>query len=60
MPGQRLLEMEESGEIGRSAANHYSFMGYILQPRVLLQESTPSMIRQMRQDGVNAVVLVPG
>ncbi len=59
-PVQRLLELEASGEIGRSAANHYSFMGYILQPQLLLEESTPAIIRQMKQDGVNLVVLVPG
>jgi len=58
-PSGRLLELEASGEIGRSAANHYSFMGYTLQPKVLLEESTPAMIRQMRQDGVNMVVLIP-
>ncbi len=60
LPLQRLLELGERGEIGRSAANHYSFMGYILQPQVLLQESTPAMIRHMKRDGVNVVVLVPG
>jgi D-proline reductase (dithiol) PrdB len=60
LPLQRLLALEENGEIGRSAANHYSFMGYILQPQVLLEESTPAMIRQMKREGVNVVVLVPG
>jgi D-proline reductase (dithiol) PrdB len=60
MPLQRLLELEHSREIGRSAAHHYSFMGYILEPQVLLEESTPAMIRHMRQDGVNVVVLIPG
>jgi D-proline reductase (dithiol) PrdB len=57
---QRLQALEESGEIGCSAANHYSFMGYTLQPQALLEESTPAMIRQMKRDGVNVVVLVPG
>jgi D-proline reductase (dithiol) PrdB len=60
LPLQRLLELEDRAEIGRSAAHHYSFMGYILQPQVLLQESTPAMIRHMKRDGVNVVVLVPG
>jgi D-proline reductase (dithiol) PrdB len=60
LPLQRLLEMDERGEIGRSAALHYSFMGYILQPQVLLEESTPAMIRHMVQDGVDLVILVPG
>jgi D-proline reductase (dithiol) PrdB len=60
LPVERLLALEERGEIGRSAANHYSFMGYILEPEVLLEESTPAMIRQMKRDEVNVVVLVPG
>jgi D-proline reductase (dithiol) PrdB len=60
LPLQRLLELEDDGEIGRSAAHHYSFMGYILQPQVLLEESTPAMIEHMRGDGVNVVILIPG
>jgi D-proline reductase (dithiol) PrdB len=60
LPLERLLELEASGVIGRSAPEHYSFMGYILQPGTLLGESTPAMIRHMQRDGVNAVVLVPG
>lgn len=60
LPLQRLLELEDSGEIGSSAARHYSFMGYILEPEVLLAESAPAIIRHMKQDGVNVVVLVPG
>jgi D-proline reductase (dithiol) PrdB len=60
LPLQWLLELENRDEIGCSAANHYSFMGYILQPQTLLEESVPAMIRQMKHDGVNAVILVPG
>jgi len=60
LPLQRLLELENRGEIGRSAAHHYSFMGYNLQPQVLLEESTPAMIRHMKHDEVDLVVLVPG
>lgn len=59
-PLQRLLELETHGEIGRSAAHHYSFMGYIMQPQTLLEESVPAMIRHMKQDEVNIVILVPG
>ena len=60
LPLQRLLELEVGGEIGRSAAHHYSFMGYVLEPQTLLAESTPAMIQHMKQDGVNAVILIPG
>jgi hypothetical protein len=60
LPAQRLLEFEERGEIGRSAANHYSYMGYILEPGRLLNESVPAMIRHLKEDKVDTVLLVPG
>lgn len=60
LPLKPLLELEKRGEIGRSAPNHYSFMGYILQPQVLLGQSVPAMIRQMKRDDVDTIVLVPG
>ncbi len=59
LPLQRLLELEESGVIGQAAPRHYSIMGYILQPQVLLEETTPQIIRHLREDGVDIVVLVP-
>ena len=58
-PLQRLKELEAAGEIGRSAARHYSFMGYILRPEKLLQETTPQIIRNLQEDQVDVVVLVP-
>lgn len=58
-PLQRLRELEAAGEIGRSAARHYSFMGYILRPEKLLQETTPQIIRNLQEDRVDVVVLVP-
>jgi len=59
MPLQRLIELETLGEIGHSAARHYSYMGYILQPQRLLKVSVPDMIQCMKQDGVNLVILIP-
>ena len=59
LPLERLLEMEASAEIGRSAARHYSIMGYILQPETLLTESTPAIIQQLKDDLVDIVVLIP-
>ena len=60
LPLQRLQELEACGEIGASADHHYAYMGYILQPRTLLEKYVPAMIQQMKQDQVNIVVLVPG
>ena len=54
------LDLEAKGVIGRSAARHYSYMGYTLQPERLLRESVPGMVRDLKTDGVQLVVLVPG
>lgn len=59
-PLQRLLDLEKNGEIGRSASDHYSIMGYLLEPETLLRESIPAMIEGMQGEGVDIVVLVPG
>ena len=58
-PVQRLLDLERSGEIGRSAPSHYSFMGYILRPQALLEQSTPAMIHRMKAENVDVVLLAP-
>ena len=59
-PVQRLLELEAMGEIGAAATRHYSYMGYTLEPRTLLEQSVPAIMRKMKQDGVNVVILLPG
>jgi D-proline reductase (dithiol) PrdB len=59
MPLARLAELEEEGFVGSSAPSHYSFMGYILKPKELLETSTPAIIEQMKNEDVDAVVLVP-
>jgi len=59
LPLERLNELEAQGEIGRSAPSHYSFMGYTVRPEALLRDSVPGIIRQLREECVDAVVLVP-
>jgi D-proline reductase (dithiol) PrdB len=58
-PLQRLQEMENSGRIGRMSERHYSMMGYILKPERLLRETVPAMIRNLKEDMADVVVLVP-
>ena len=58
-PLERLLELEKTGEVGHSAEHHYSIMGYILQPEELLEKTVPQLINCLKDDGVNAVLLVP-
>lgn len=58
-PLARLSELERLGEIGASAEQHFSMMGYILQPEVLLRETVPAMIHDLRAERADVVVLVP-
>ena len=58
-PLQRLQALADAGEIGRSARRHYSIMGYLLQPETLLQETMPAIVRDLREDHADVVVLVP-
>jgi len=59
LPLQRLAELEAAGEIGAVAASHYSFMGYILRPEQLLQESVPKIAEQLVSEEVDVALLVP-
>lgn len=59
LPIERLAELEEMGKVGRVAPSHYSFMGYVLEPQELLEKSVPAMIKRLRADAVDVVVLIP-
>ena len=59
MPLERLTELEAQGEIGPSAPSHYSYMGYTVRPDALLRDTVPDIIGRLRQEQVEAVVLVP-
>jgi D-proline reductase (dithiol) PrdB len=59
LPVQRLVELETSGDIGRAATSHYSFVGYTCQPGRLLDESVPAIIVKLREEAVDVVVLIP-
>lgn len=59
MPLGLLCELESGGEIGSSAPSHYSYMGYILDPRELLEQSVPAIVRRMRSEEVDVALLVP-
>jgi D-proline reductase (dithiol) PrdB len=58
-PLQHLQTMEDTGRIGRMGPRHYSIMGYILKPEILLQETVPALIRDLKEDFADVVVLVP-
>ncbi len=59
LPMRRLTELAHQGLVGQAAARHYSIMGYILEPEVLVNETAPAIAARMRADGVDAAALVP-
>lgn len=59
LPIARLEELVEAGAVGRASPSHYSFMGYILDPRELLETSVPAMIEGLRGDDVDLAVMIP-
>jgi len=59
LPMRRLVELAGAGLVGRAAPNHYSMMGYILEPTVLVEQTAPAIAEGMRLDGVDAAALVP-
>jgi D-proline reductase (dithiol) PrdB len=59
MPLARLAELEAEGFVGSSAPSHYSFMGYILREKELLEQTTPAIIQRMKAEDVDVVLLVP-
>jgi D-proline reductase (dithiol) PrdB len=59
LPIERLEELAEMGKVGRAAQSHYSFMGYLLDPREFLEKSIPAIIEHLRAEVVDVVVLVP-
>ncbi len=58
-PLQHLQALEQRGRIGRSSPRHYSMMGYLLNPEVLLCETVPALVRNLKEDLADVVVLVP-
>lgn len=59
LPMRRLGELAREGMIRQAAHRHYSTMGYILEPTVLVEETAPAIAAQMHADGVDAAALVP-
>jgi D-proline reductase (dithiol) PrdB len=59
LPTERLQELEELSEIGAAASSHVSYIGYTLRPERLLRESVPGIVRQLREEHIDVVVLIP-
>lgn len=59
LPLRRLNELVKDGIVGQSAESHYSIMGYQLCTDVLESETAPAMLKQLKDENVDAAVLIP-
>jgi D-proline reductase (dithiol) PrdB len=59
LPTRRLSELAHAQVVGQAASKHYSLMGYILDPTVLVEKTAPAIADSMRADHVDAAALVP-
>lgn len=59
MPLRRLDDLVAEGAVGSSAPRHYSVMGYILEPTVLVECTAPRIAKSLVEDGVDLALLVP-
>ena len=58
-PLDRFRELEQQGIIGALNHRHFSFMGSIVGPGALIEETAPRVARMLRDDGVDVAFLTP-
>jgi D-proline reductase (dithiol) PrdB len=58
-PLDRFRELESQGVIGELNHRHFSFMGSIVGPRRLIDETAPQVAQALAEDRVDAVLLTP-
>ena len=58
-PIDRLRELAESGRIGSVNRRHVSFMGSLTAVGRLTKRTAPVMARMLKDDGVDAALLIP-
>lgn len=59
LPLTRFKEFEEEGVIGKLSPTCYSFYGFQLNPKELLEKTMPGVASRMHQEEVEAVLLTP-
>lgn len=59
-PIDRLREFAASGRIGAVARTHFGIMGWCPKVERMRDDVAPRIIERLREDGTEAVVLVPG
>ena len=58
-PLDRLRELVARGVVGALNHRHFSFMGSIVGPGKLINETAPAVAQMLREDGVDVVLLTP-
>ena len=58
-PVDRLEELVTRGKIGSLSDNYYSFMGALSDVSQLIEHFGPKLARDLKNDGVDVVLLVP-
>lgn len=56
----RLIELASKGVIGGIARTHYGLMGYIPNTTPLVEETIPLILKRLKEEEVDAVILNPG
>jgi len=59
LPLRRFEEFEREGIIGRLVPTCYSFYGFQLDTKYLMEETMPKVLDKMRKEGTDAVLLTP-
>jgi D-proline reductase (dithiol) PrdB len=59
LPLARTAELEQEGIVGRLAPSSYSFYGFQWMNTEFIEQAIAPMARQMREEGVGAVLLTP-
>lgn len=59
LPLDRLRELAGERQIGSAAPRHFSFMGSIPAPGRLVSGTAPEVVKLLRDDGVDGVLLTP-
>lgn len=58
-PLDRFRELESEGKIGALNHRHFSFMGSISKPKLLITRTAPEVAQMLKDDGVDAAFLTP-
>ena len=59
-PIQAARALESAGYIGELAPTHYGLMGFVPNGERLISQTGPELAHRLHDEGVDAVVMVPG